>query len=426
VLLLCLATAAPAAADFGDPRPITPEGAHAGAGDQATDRAGDTAYIFTLGTDAGASFNLRIRRADGRLGPVREVAPIEHTWSLARVAVDDDGDGVVLWDADESTETDPRFRLYARRFSRSGELGPVVRVAPTSHWVIDARLALQPRGTAVIAWNRFDDEEHYVPHARTLSLGGALGPARRLGPGPDAPAPDVLMDRDGRATLLWTNRHLHARRMAPGGSLSPLHTVRREAFRDERFRIEEAGIDRRGTISAACTWWTRNTAGYPGQDTSRERGCLVRISSRLRMIGTDRRFVPADETFDTVRIGVAPGGRALLGWQRNYYEGAFVRPVRLDGTLGGTRKVAGGGLGQIVLTGDGDGVVTSTGLAADGRHRVIRVTRVRDGAVGRTVTVARAPYDVDYLRGGLTATGRAIITWDAEIQPAQLWTVAGR
>ncbi len=79
-------------------------------------------------------------------------------------------------------------------------------------------------------------------------------------------------------------------------------------------------------------------------------------------------------------MAVAPNGTAVVGWQRTYYQGAWVRALRPDGSLGPVTKAATGGMGTIALRGNGDGIVTSTNLDTKGSYRIIRVTRVVEGS----------------------------------------------
>jgi hypothetical protein len=422
VLSSLLVPAPPAGAAVSDPRPVTPPGVDARAKDQATDREGDTVYAYV----AGGTFNLRILRRGGRLSRVLPLAPVEHVWSYFEVAVDNDGDGVAIWDQRPEVD-DPTAFVFARRFSRSGVLGPLRRITPDEHWVAGAEIAVQPTGgKAVITWERITGDG-YVPFVRTLSRRNAVGPVLKVGRGPDADAPMIAMARDGRATLVWTNNGLRARRMRADGSLSRPRMVRRSAFYDEALVERDIGIDRRGVITVACERNTRKRTGSYPPVIYLDRACVLRISPRLRLMGRVKDISPARRgtLISAVRLGVAPNGTAVATWLKHYQAGVWAVVVRRDGTLGESVKVAEGGIGDIVLAGDGDGVVTSQNEAANGSWR-IRVTRVRNGHIRRTSTVGRAPDDVEYLRAGLTPGGRFKVSWNDWIPPARTWVVTGR
>ena len=420
VTLTVLLAPAPAFADFGTPRAVSPKGHHAEAWDQATDRRGDTTYFFS--TVDG--FQVRTLRADGALGPLLSLGSTQDTISNMRVAVDDDGDGLAVW-IESPLEPGNTGYLFARRFTHDGHVGPRLLISPAAHWATDTQVAVQPTGRAVVTWARILGDG-YVPYVRTVGLGGQLGAVHQVGPGPDAPAPMIAMERTGRATLLWTNDALYGRYLSADGHLSPLRKIRPLAYGGESMGLTEVAIDGRGIALAACTKWTRNTLIWP-QDNSYERACWLRISPSLRLLGKLRVASADGETVDeATRVAVAPNGAAVVGWQTNYFEGAWVRRVRPDGSYGQARRVSSGGLGDLVLRGDGDGVIASSGIAGDGLTRVIRATRVRNGVIGTTVTVGRNDYDTTYLRAATTATGVDVVSWCEELDAARIMAVRGR
>lgn len=244
-----------------------------------------------------------------------------------------------------------------------------------------------------------------------------MGPIQRTGRGPDAHAPLIAMERSGRATLVWTNGKLLARHLSPSGDLSPLRTVRRPAREDEFLTVTEVGVDRRGIVSVACNRRSPNTLFLP-EDDSYVRACMLRISPRLRLLDRVRTLSPRDVKVDDggVRLGVAPSGRAVVGWQRRSFDGAWVHRVGRGGTPGRPIKVGTGGIEQIALTGDGDGVVASTNRGSDGLYRIIKATQVRDGRIRSGEIVATNDADTRQVFASLGAEGRAVLAWEEVLE----------
>ena len=113
-----------------------------------------------------------------------------------------------------------------------------------------------------------------------------------------------------------------------------------------------------------------------------------------------------------------------MGWQQNYYEGAWVRRLSSGGALGPARLIASGGLHDIVLRGNGDGFVTASGRGPDGLVRVVRVAKVVDGHVRDSRRVAVAETEPQVVRGALLSGGRWLAGWLAGI-PGQVRVVTG-
>lgn len=405
---------------------ITPTGVVADDGAQATDAQGDTAYFFTLGTQPATTFDLRIRRADGTLLPVAEVAPLPtDARARMRVAVDRRGNGLVAWEQ-VPIGSDEHPRVMGRPFTSDGALGPLVRVTPVDHWAAGVEVAVQPGGTALVTWTRVIDNG-YEPWMRLVRPDGSLGTPRRVGDGPDAGAPLIAMDARGRATLVWSTTHLYARHVSPLGRLQRTVRVRKAPSHDLRFVPHAIGIDGDGRIVGVGTRWTRNTATYPDDDNSRELTGWFRIDEHLRLMEPVRLIAPRTETIDHVEVAVARSGDAVVGWQRNYVAGSFVRHVRPDGSIGRARRVADGGLLDVALGADGDGVVVSTGPGADGHVSEVWSTPVTNGRFGTSRRVGVSDWDVTYADAAIVGPRRGLVTWaeslgDARILSAEVRT----
>jgi hypothetical protein len=395
---------------FNKPRPVTPSGSNASHQVQATDRDGDTTFAWL----ADGGVRLRVLRADGSRTPVRNVAAIRNGLSILRIAVDDDGDGVVVWDDIDQVATP----LYARRVTRGGRLGNLRTVAPSTHDVRNAQVAVRPQGRAVITWNRLKDTS-YSPWARTLGLDSHLGPAHQIGRGPNADAPAVDIDRSGRALLAWGNNgKIYVRRLSRSGALGPTVRVYRN-LRADGFSPIHVAVDRDG--DALVTWLlVRGTANEAwGRRVSR--GMQPRGKARI----LSRRGQLAVQTEADMDLE----GDAIVAWHVNYYAGVFARRIRRDGTVGPIKRLGDGGLGAypVALDSDGDGAVAWVGYR-NGLLKAIRVTRVhRDGTFGRTVTVGVNGGESTRITLDAAPAGRLTVAWEElPYEGAHILTVRGR
>lgn len=394
----------PASASFSSPTPVSPAGSNATQPRQATDRQGDSTFVWAGDGPGGPGFQSRIRRADGSLTPVRTVATTAFGWSVLRVAVDDDGDGVIVWDAAPDPDSSEwRNHLYARRVSRSGGLGPIHLISLPSQGSIDTQVAVQPTGRAVITWNSLDGSS-YSPWVRIMDPSGALGPARQVGAGPNAPAPTISIDRRGRGVLAWSNwGRVKVRRITPSGRLRPTHTAYKFPHGDTNIAITGIGLNRKGT-AAFIAFIVTKPSGYD-EVWSRRLGKTLKPKAKSRRIS--KRY---DDVRDA-RMDTDLQGDTVVAWQIGYYVGVKARLIRHDGSMGKVRPLTNGGLGDVVLDDDGDGMVVTDAYYKDSRI-LICAARVRHtGKIRRPVVIAANDGDTDGITAGITPKGRTTIAW---------------
>ncbi len=394
---------------------MTPPEMLVGPFEQATDLDGDTAFVFS----SDGSLYLRVRRAGGALTPAEEIAPVPDGVSLVQLVVDDDGGGVVMWDQDDGPTGG---NLQARRFSQDGELRRLVQVVPDDHLMTAANLAIRPTGTAVISWSSSHTGDS-VPYVRVFRVGNGLGAVTKIAA--LGGAASIAMERSGRATLVFANNYRGryvARRFKTDGTLTPTQVLRSSAYRDERLQLFGLGIDRRGVITVACERWSRPT---PTPDDYL-RACVFRISPDLEVMEPVRDVSPDNVYIDSglIEVAVARNGNALVGWQKNPNDGAFVRPLRPDGSLAPNVKVSNGGIGDISLRGDGDGGIVSEGYVNGGESWRIRITKVKNGVPGSTHVIGTVDSSSGYQRVAARTRGRLIVTWIDQVAE-QIMLVAG-
>jgi hypothetical protein len=117
----------------------------------------------------------------------------------AAVATDQDGDFVVIWVSDDSVEL--RFRRYGADGIALGD----EQVAATNVFGFQATgVAMDSDGDFVLVWQDYSDG--YVRAQRYDADGVALGGAIDVTPAPDPEGvtPDIAMDADGDFVVVWT------------------------------------------------------------------------------------------------------------------------------------------------------------------------------------------------------------------------------
>jgi hypothetical protein len=114
-----------------------------------TDLQGDSMLTWTRHTDpSDVVLRARVWRRDGTLGRIRKLGAISDPGQYGDVtpqghlALDDDGNGVIVWNREPEYET---FTVWARAIHRDGTLGRAVRIRRNSGY---GDLAMSPRGRA--------------------------------------------------------------------------------------------------------------------------------------------------------------------------------------------------------------------------------------------------------------------------------------
>jgi hypothetical protein len=192
----------------------------------AVDKSGNA--IVTWQRFDGSNFRIQLRRrsASGTLGTTATVSAAGQTAFDSRVAMDPAGNAVVIWRRADGSHT----RVQAIRRSAGGTLSSVKTLSPAGQHATNAELAVDPDGNALVVWSRSDGANTRIELIRrtpsgTLSTVQAISAA-----GQNADVPAIVVDSSGRAVIAWTrfdgtNRRLQALRRSAGGTLGPVQTL---------------------------------------------------------------------------------------------------------------------------------------------------------------------------------------------------------
>ena len=203
-----------AAGVLGAPQTLSKIGHDATPAQVAVDGNGDAAVVWQIHNgDASATTPVqgRARTAGGALSPIFTVAPhpggmFSFDSANPNVALDGAGNATFTWTGLDSNQ---KHRVYARRRSADGTLGPVFTLSLAG--VSDARMAVNANGEAVFVWVWNDGNGYNLIEARQLSAGGTLGSIKIIGKGIEASGggglgtgnPQVSMDGEGKALIVW-------------------------------------------------------------------------------------------------------------------------------------------------------------------------------------------------------------------------------
>lgn len=144
---------------------------------------------------------LRIR-PDGTAAAPRTLSPAGMDALAPRVAIDPHGWATVAWHSDAGATS----TVQAARVAPDGAVGPVRTISTPAQRVGHVRLAVDSASRTTVVWHEYDGARYSV-HAVRLAPDGTPGPVLTLSEALyDARVPEVAVDLDGRATIVW-ERH---------------------------------------------------------------------------------------------------------------------------------------------------------------------------------------------------------------------------
>lgn len=319
----------------------------------------------------------RQRTPDGGWRKVRAISRKGQPASLWDVAIDADGDAIVVWTASVDQE---RYGAFARRLGHRGAVGPIQRLA-VGETVTRPEVAVDERGNALFTWTyqrvRTDPAMPERVRARRMSAAGILQPVQDLGAA-DLGDPSPAMT-DGQGIVTWdAGMSVYFARVSADGTSG---TAQLAATMVDETQIWETRplIDRAG--DAVIVWLT---GGEPTDDNL--------YATRLLAdggIGTPWRVAPNVNQF---RTGMDADGNLRVIWETDNREPEEqpvlkTRYVPRHGAMGSTVRLAKsrGGLG-LVQRPSGRGLLAWTSQKVDGTPNG-RVRKIRpDGTLGPTLS----------------------------------------
>jgi hypothetical protein len=274
-----------------------------------------------------------------------------------QVALDPSGAATVVWERDGCVPASVLTCVQAVHVDAQGDPGEVQTL---SHFDTPQRdpdfggpgdgpdVAVESQGRATVVWRHVDFASGSTVQAMRLGAGGEPGAVRTLS-GPGAGDPKVAIDSQDRATVVWPrligqeeiNRRIEAVRLGADGTPGPVKTLIKRRDNDS----PQVAVDRRGR--ATVVWAQRfrprkiqavrlDAGGSPGAVKTLSKGS----------------FSP--------QVAVDPRGRATVVWQRRRLTKralvSRVQSIRIgpDGSRGAvqtlsTRGVSRAGEAQVAV-----------------------------------------------------------------------------
>jgi hypothetical protein len=311
----------------------------------------------------------------------------------ARVAVDPAGAAVVTWLArDGATAV-----LQARRIDADGTLGPILDLSAPGRIPATPDVAIDADGDATVVWSdRASTGAEEIVRARRITAAGALEPTIDLSaPGLSSKLPELAVAPSGAVTVVWGRPvpgTVHLRRIDPTGGPGATLDVCPAICGGADLAVDADG-------DAYVAW-----AAYDGVDDQVIEGRWVDAGGQLGDVDT----LSDDEQLSfSPDVALDAAGTPTVLWIREDDS------IELRRGLGATTEVAPPGIGDTLgdLAVDGAGNATVVWVGPSGSSRATYLRRVPAGGPAGPVN--------DLWSGGADHTPRLAL--DGAGTPTLIW-----
>ncbi|HEX3737348.1 MAG TPA: PKD domain-containing protein [Solirubrobacterales bacterium] len=302
------AASRPPGGSWGVPVDLSAGGENADSPSVAVDPAGDAVAVWRRYDGTDEIIQASTRTAGGVWQAPVDLSESGENAYRPQIAVDGAGDAVAVWDRSDGVHT----IVQAASRPAGGSWGPSVDLSAAGESAVEAQVAVDPAGDAVVVWQRYNGTNDVV-QAAERTVGGAWQPSVDLSESAeDASYPDVAVDPAGDAVAVWEVReggyyviqgaNLTAGRTwrAPVDVSAPGHYAQ-----EARVAVDPAG-------DAVALW-----GFYEG--TYNIAQAATQAAGGAWQPGVDL-SAPGEEA-DELEVAVDPAGDAVAAWSRS--DGSF-------------------------------------------------------------------------------------------------------
>jgi len=344
----------------------------------------------------------------GDAAQAADISPAAETTTGPDLAVSGAGTTTVVWSARSGSGA---FTVFARQITASGTRGPIRQLSASGQDALAPQVAVASSGAATVAWVRSNGTNFQVQARRILAGGTPEESTKTLsGSGQDAAAPQIAVSPGGAATVVWkrfdgANYLVQERRIAADGTLEASARTLSEAGRDA---VEpQVAVDGNGKATVV---WTR----FDGADSIVQ---MRRVGSEGTPAASATSLSAAGESAVQPRVAVNSVGAVTIAWARFDGVNWIVQARRLttSGALSGSVQslsATGGNAAEPQVAVAGDGTSTIAWSRFDGTSFVIQARRITAaGALGSTVTLSATGRDAADPQLALGSGGKAAVLW---------------
>jgi hypothetical protein len=332
-----------------------------------------------------------------------------------QLAIDSQDRATVVW-VRYDDPNDTIGRIQSVRLGADGTPGTVQTLSDSGQGASVPQLAIDSQDRATVVWVRSDGTNDRIQSVR-LDADGTPGAVQTLsGSGQDASAPQLAIDSQDRATVVWsrsdgTNRRIQSVRLAADGTpgaVQNLSAAGKPAF----------------TAGVAVDSQDRATVAWGRADETLANTFRVQVV-RLDAAGTPGTVHETPDSIhfaapSTPKIAVDSQDRATVAWSADTGMHTQVTSWRLDADSnpGPEQYLSSGGddSGDPQLSVDSQDRATVVWVRSSGTDHVIQSVRLGgDGTPGTVQTLSGSGLDSSGPQLAIDSQDGAIVVWSAFI-----------
>jgi hypothetical protein len=228
--------------------------------------------------------------------------------SEPRIAISPSGAALAVWLGRDRANN---LRIMAATASPGGRLRSAQALSDPGQPAFNPDVAMDAQGNAVVVWERFDGAATRA-QVTVRPAGGAFGPVQTLSPPGPANEPAVAVNRNGTAVVVWLlgsgfSDVLQAARRPSGGTFGPV-----EQLSDPALDADAPSVALDAGGSATVLWV---------QETNSTQRIATAYAPANRPFGRVTSLSPAPPQAFDPRVAVDRTGRATAIWSQGPIPG---------------------------------------------------------------------------------------------------------
>jgi hypothetical protein len=391
------------------PQGLSTGGQNAFSPQVAADSAGDAVAVWDRYNGSNYLVEAATRMAGADWQAPVELSATGQDGLFPQIALDSAGDAVAVWDTRKGS--DYVIEAATRAAGGAWQTGEEISAPGKDLEEPHARVAVDPAGDAVAAWERYNGA-NYIVEAATKTSGAPWLPAQELSAaGQDAFSADVAVDPAGNAAAVWqrsngTNQIIETATRTPGALWLPAKEL--SAAGENAFGAHVA-VDQAG--NAVAGWIRSNGTNSVVEAATRAPGAPWLPAEELSAAGQDA---------SGLQVALNPAGDAVAVWTRS--DGANQIVEAVDKLPGGAWALPARGLSGIgqnaespAVAVDPAGDAVATWDRSNGANTIVQAVgydatgpQLRSlsippaGTAGQPLPVSVSPFDVWSALGGIS------------------------